>query len=165
MRHLKLVSSQSSAEPESSLKIAFASSDRKTVNQHFGAAQAFVIYELGAKGFHLVEVVEFSGDATLQDGQEDKLTAKIRLLDGCAAVYCNAVGASAIRQLLAANIQPLKVDSHEDIEALLKDLQSVWEDQPPVWLERSLRQLERPAAEERFAAMASEGWQEEEWQS
>jgi len=41
MRHLKLVSQQKPAEPHPHLKVAFASSDRKTVNQHFGAAQGF----------------------------------------------------------------------------------------------------------------------------
>ncbi|MDR9467078.1 NifB/NifX family molybdenum-iron cluster-binding protein [Marinospirillum sp.] len=165
MRHLKLVSQQKSAEPHPQLKVAFASSDRKTVNQHFGAAQAFVIYDISSKSFQLAEVVEFSGQATAQDGQEDKLESKIKLLEACSAVYCTAVGASAIRQLLAVNIQPLKVEEQVDIETQLKELLSLWSSKPPTWLQRSLRQLQKPAAEERFAEMASEGWVQEEWSS
>jgi len=75
------------------------------------------------------------------------------------------VGASAIRQLLAINVQPLKVDEQVDIEAQLIELQSLWDTHPPTWLQRSLRQLQKPAAEERFAEMASEGWAQEEWSS
>lgn len=165
MRHLKLVSSESPMTTRQALRLAFASSDRKTVNQHFGAAKAFAIYEIHARGFQLAEVVEFAGQSTAQDGQEDKLAAKIQLLDSCVAVYCNAVGASAIRQLLAVGIQPLKVEAHQEIETLLKELQEAWVLDPPIWLQRSLRQQQLPAAEQRFAAMARKGWGEEEWQS
>ena len=47
LRHLRLV--KPIEEAEMTVKIAFASSDRRAVNQHFGAAEAFAIYELGAK--------------------------------------------------------------------------------------------------------------------
>ena len=158
MRHLKLVSDQTSVENRAALKLAFASSDRKTVNQHFGAAQAFVVYEVRASDFQLAEVVEFSGQSTVRDGHEAKLEAKIRLLEGCSAVYCNAVGASAIRQLLAAGIQPLKVDEGSGVEEQVELLQQAWVVQPPVWLQRSLRQVQGADEDQRFAAMAREGW-------
>ena len=45
MRHLKLVHSTEKAAAMSA-KIAFASSDRRVVDQHFGAAEAFCIYQL-----------------------------------------------------------------------------------------------------------------------
>ena len=158
MRHLKLVSDQPSMENRAALKLAFASSDRKTVNQHFGAAQAFVVYEVSASDFQLAEVVEFSGQSTVRDGHEAKLDAKIRLLEGCSAVYCNAVGASAIRQLLAAGIQPLKVAEGSGIDEQVELLQQAWATQPPAWLQRSLRQVQRADEDQRFAAMAREGW-------
>jgi nitrogen fixation protein NifX len=93
-----------------SVKIAFASSDRRQVDQHFGAAESFAIYELSDDDARLVEVAEFTDSDTAMDGHEGKLAAKIDLLADCAAVYCNAVGASAIKQLLARDIQPLKVE-------------------------------------------------------
>ena len=43
MRHLRLVGTK---EKDMTVKIAFASSDRRAVNQHFGAAEAFAIYEV-----------------------------------------------------------------------------------------------------------------------
>lgn len=162
MRHLKLVNPPQAGQQEPALRIAFASSDRHTVNQHFGAAEAFVIYTLHASGFQLAEVVEFQDRDIQQDGHEGKLEAKIHLLDQCAAVYCNAVGASAIRQLLATGIQPLKVDEGENLELLLKSLAENWHHQPPVWLQRALRQQQRPAATARFADMATQDWNEED---
>ncbi len=155
MRHLKLVHS-TEAPPTMSVKIAFASSDRKQVDQHFGAAEAFAIYELSEDDARLVEALQFHDNDTAMDGHEGKLAAKIALLSGCAAVYCNAVGASAIKQLLAAGIQPMKVVEGTDIDQLLCGLNQSLTDTPPAWLEKNLK----PRDASRFDAIDQEGWQE-----
>ncbi|MDR3394046.1 MAG: NifB/NifX family molybdenum-iron cluster-binding protein [Parasulfuritortus sp.] len=155
MRHLKLVHSTEAA-PVMSVKIAFASSDRKQVDQHFGAAEAFVIYELGQDDARLVEAVEFHDSDTAMDGHEGKLAAKIELLAGCAAVYCNAVGASAIKQLLAAGIQPMKVPEGMAVDELLCGLNQSLSDNPPAWLAKNMKSKDAT----RFDEMADEGWSE-----
>lgn len=142
-------------------RIAFASSDRRLVDQHFGAAEAFAIYELALEDqriadARLVEVAQFHDTDTAMDGHEGKLAGKIALLQGCAAVYCNAVGASAIRQLLAAGIQPMKVDEGSAIDALLQRLDLSLREGAPAWLAKS----GRPRDGSRFDAMAAEGWSE-----
>lgn len=121
------------------VKIAFASNDRQSVNQHFGAAEAFAIHELDAQGARLMEVVEFSERDVVMDGHEGKLAAKIALLTDCAAVYCNAVGASAIQQLLARGIQPMRVDEGTPIISILAQLQHSLRTEPPLWLAKKLR--------------------------
>lgn len=156
MRHLKLVHT-TDAQPAMSVKIAFASTDRQQVDQHFGAAEAFVLYELSADDARLLEVVQFTDSDTVMDGHEGKLASKISLLAGCAAVYCNAVGASAVKQLLAAGIQPMKVEEGEPIDALLCGLNQSLTSNPPVWMAKHLKQAAPP---DRFAAMDEEGWEE-----
>lgn len=155
MRHLKLVHS-TEPEPAVSVKIAFASADRKTVDQHFGAAEAFVIYELSEDDAHLVEAVEFHESDTAMDGHEGKLAAKISLLADCAAVYCNAVGASAIKQLLAAGIQPMKVEEGVSLDELLCGLNQAMLTEPPVWVVKYLKVRDVS----RFEAMDEAGWSE-----
>ena len=81
MRHLRLVDTK---ENDMSVKIAFATSDRRAVNQHFGAAEAFAIYELEERETRMVAVAEFI--ETAMDGHEGKLAAKVDLLGDCAAV-------------------------------------------------------------------------------
>ena len=139
-----------------SVKIAFASSDRKAVDQHFGAAEAFVIYELSEDDARMVEAVQFHDTDTAMDGHEGKLAAKIALLNDCAAVYCNAVGGSAIKQLLAAGIQPMKVEEGAAIDELLCGLNHSLTNDPPPWLAKNLKV--RDAG--RFDAMDAEGWSE-----
>lgn len=150
MRHLRLV--KPIEEEEMKLKIAFASSDRRTVNQHFGAAEAFAIYELGESETRLVAVAEFI--ETAMDGHEGKLAAKVELLGDCAAVYCNAVGASAIQQLLAKSIQPMRVDEGTLIDELLIGLQKSLLSDTPVWLAKHIK---KQSGGKSFA-------EDEEWQ-
>ncbi len=140
-----------------SLRVAFASSDRVFVDQHFGAASAFAIHTVDADSSALVEVAEFI--ETAMDGHEGKLAAKIELLAGCAAVYCQAVGASAVQQLLAKGIQPIKVPDGTTIDALIGVLRQELRAGPTGWLAKALVRG-RPRDEDRFAAMDEEGWQE-----
>lgn len=151
MRHLRLV--ENTEELAMKVKIAFATSDRRAVNQHFGAAESFAIYEVGESEMRLIEVAEFI--ETAMDGHEGKLAAKVELLGDCAAVYCNAVGASAIQQLLAASIQPMRVDEGTLIDELLLGLQKNLVGDPPVWLAKHLK---KQAGGGDFAA--DEEWQE-----
>jgi nitrogen fixation protein NifX len=155
MRHLKLVHC-TDPEPAMSVRIAFASADRRTVDQHFGAAEAFVIYELSENDARIVEAVEFHDSDTAMDGHEGKLAAKIALLGDCAAVYCNAVGGSAIKQLLAAGIQPMKVPEGTQVDELLCGLNQAMLAEPPAWMARRMK----VADGSRFDAMDEEGWSE-----
>jgi len=139
-----------------SVKIAFASSDRRLVDQYFGAAESFALYELAEDDARLIEVVQFHDSDTAMDGHEGKLAGKIALLDGCAAVYCNAVGASAIKQLLGAGIQPMKVDEGAPIDALLCGLNQSLKTEPPVWMAKAMQSKDAG----RFDAMDAEGWAE-----
>jgi nitrogen fixation protein NifX len=140
-----------------SLRVAFASSDRRLVDQHFGAASAFAIYAIGPQSSTLVEVAQFID--TAMDGHEGKLAAKIDLLAGCGAVYCQAVGASAVQQLLAKGIQPIKVTEGTSIEVLIAVLQEELRAGPLGWLAKALARG-RPRDASRFAHMDEEGWQE-----
>lgn len=140
-----------------SLRVAFASSNRVVVDEHFGAASAFAIHSIDLESSVLIEVAQFID--TAMDGHEGKLAAKIDLLAGCGAVYCLAVGASAVQQLLAKGIQPIKVPDGTSIHALIEALQSELRSGPVGWLAKLLaREPGRDVG--RFDAMAAEGWKE-----
>jgi nitrogen fixation protein NifX len=142
---------------ETALKIAFATTDMETVNQHFGSAQSFAIYAVDMENAQLLEAAQF-GELS-QDGNEDKLSVKLDLLAGCAAVYCQAVGGSAINQLIAKNIQPVKVHEGGKIKDLIVDLQNEMKAGPSSWLAKAINQHKSPDPE-RFNQMEDEGWDE-----
>lgn len=138
------------------LKVAFASGDRVRVDQHFGAATGFTIYAVDAERARLAGVADFPEEG--MDGNEGKLLARIAALEGCAAVYCLAVGGSAVRQLLAQGIQPLRLDEPESIEHLLAQVRAAIRTRGVAWIDKAMRQ--EGADDARFDRMAAESWEE-----
>lgn len=142
------------------LKVAFATSDRKTVDQHFGASRSFAIYGVDMEQARLLSVTEFPElvfNDDNPDAYEDKLAAKLDLLQGCIAVYCRACGASAVRQLIAAGIQPVKVSEGMAIDDLIDALQQELRQGPSTWLAKAINRG-KAAGDYRFDSMEMEGW-------
>ncbi len=152
MRKLAVIGEQDSVL----LKVAFASADGETVDQHFGSAKSLTIYGIDPENSQLLAISEF-GDLK-QDGNEDKLSVKLGVLDGCIAVYCRACGASAVKQLLAREIQPVKVSEGTSIRDLVADLQQELREGPSAWLARALERNKPDPS--RFDDMELEGWEE-----
>ena len=138
------------------IKVAFATTDRLRVNQHFGAAEAFAIYEVTPDKATLVGIGEFAEEA--MDGNEDKLIAKVDFLEGCAAVYVMAIGASAIKKLMAKGIQPIRVNEIDGVDDLLGEISKAMSEGGVAWVDRAVATQARKTAD-RFASMEEEGWQ------
>lgn len=138
------------------IKVAFATTDRLRVNQHFGAAEAFAIYEVTPDKATLVGIGEFAEEA--MDGNEDKLIAKVDFLEGCAAVYVMAIGASAIKKLMAKGIQPIRVNEIDGVDDLLGEISKAMSEGGVAWVDRAVAAQAKKAAD-RFASMEEEGWQ------
>lgn len=157
-RHLRILNCGTESDAmDSAIRVAFASLDLKHVDQHFGAAESLATYAVTPRSTRLLEVVQFGRQA--MDGSEDKLVAKVQALDGCVAVYANAIGASAVSQLLANGVQPIKVEAGSPVARLLADLQDELRSGPNAWLARAIaRQTSDDVS--RFAAMEAEGWDE-----
>ena len=141
----------------SAIKVAFATTDMKHVDQHFGAAKSFAIYAVDQDEACFVEANEFG--VMDMDGNEDKLAAKIDALNSCVAVYSQAVGASAIGQLKAKGIQPVKVSPGADINELIEALQQELREGPSHWLAKAVAST-LAADPSRFDEMEAEGWEE-----
>lgn len=125
------------------MKIAFATQDLKTADAHFGWAPNIIIYELGPESWHHLDTVAFD-DQPEEDGNEDKLTARIAAIQDCALLYVTAIGGSAAARVVAKKVHPIKLPAPESIEALLDKLQAVLKGTPPPFLRKAmLRDQER----------------------
>lgn len=146
-RYLRAIS-----EEEWSVKVAFASSDCRYVDHHFGATPRLVVYGVKQDEVTLLRVVEFN----VQPGhQEDKLTCRMDALDDCMTVYCVAIGETVFRQLLQIGVRAVRVPEDTAIADLLLQTQRYWQDND----RRASRRQRDPA---RFQALLLEkSWQEE----
>lgn len=140
------------------LLVAFASEDGDMVDQHFGSASAFYLYEVSADNAVLLARQAFGTEK--KDGNEDKLKPKLAWLAGADVVYCGSVGGSATRQLVALGINPIQVKGGPDVEELIEALQRQLNGSPEFWLANILQQKQKTSAAARFEAMDEEGWEE-----
>ncbi len=145
------------ADPEV-LLVAFASQEGDIVDQHFGSAQAFFLYAITAEKAELIAHQGFGYEK--KDGNEDKLKPKLTWLVGADVVYCGSVGGSATRQLVSLGINPVQVTGGPDLEEIIEDLQKQLQGEPEGWLLNIIKRKQKNQQEDRFSAMADEGWDE-----
>ncbi|SNY92926.1 nitrogen fixation protein NifX [Cohaesibacter sp. ES.047] len=141
------------------LKVAFATTDQKHVDQHFGTCEFLSVYLVTRDEAHFHQTVGF--EEAQMDGTEDKLDVRLKALEDCAAVYCRAVGASAIAQLKQIRVQPVKVADGTPIKAQLALLQDELRGDPSFWILRALNAVNDARNDPaRFDDMEMEGWSE-----
>jgi nitrogen fixation protein NifX len=158
LRRLKVVrSTEQECDMEIAIKLAFATTDSKYVNQHFGSAKGFAIYEVTPDSVEQLEATQFG--VLAQDGNEDKLDEKLEILSGCTAVYCQAAGPSAVKRLMSIGVQPVKVSEGCEIEKLIADVQKEMRDGATGWLAKAIAK-QTPQSSERFDSMEADGWEE-----
>ncbi|WP_461481253.1 NifB/NifX family molybdenum-iron cluster-binding protein [Porticoccus sp.] len=144
--------------PADALLVAFASGDGDMVDQHFGSASAFYLYEVSTDNAVLLARQAFGTEK--KDCNEDKLKPRLAWLAGADIVYCGSVGGSATRQLVALGINPIQVKGGPDVEELIEGLQRQLNGSPEFWLANILKQKQKTSAAARFDAMDEEGWEE-----
>ncbi len=147
-------------EGQFKLKIAFTTLDRQHVDQHFGTAKCVLIYGVNEHHWSLLEAIEYP---VISDKTHDKLPARIADLGGCAAVYCNACGVSAIRQLLGDNINPVKVSEGVNIHLMLAEIQEELRGSPTGWLNRALKMAEKKKHDQSSDRNRLNKLMDEEW--
>lgn len=142
MRRLRLIKGRASETDDvkkgsASMKVAFATQDLVHVDAHFGWTKNIAIYDISPEGSRFIEAVQFSDDVA-EDGNEDKLVARIDAIKDCAILYVAAIGGSGAARVVAQNVHPMKVAQPEPIADLLEKLCNVLKGTPPPWLRKAL---------------------------
>lgn len=99
--------------------MAVASKGGNVINQHFGHATEFLVYEASPNGVRFVgtrRTDQYCVGSDHCDEGEDKLAIAISALDGCSAVLCARIGITPWEALEAAGIKPDSDHAMEPIE-------------------------------------------------
>jgi nitrogen fixation protein NifB len=96
--------------------IAVATKGHGRVNEHFGHAQEFQIYELSTQGSKFVGHRRVDLYCQGGYGEEDTLPTVIRAINDCVAVFVAKIGGCPKDSLKAAGIDPVDKYAHEFIE-------------------------------------------------
>lgn len=124
------------------MKVAFASSDNHHIDQHFGWAEKFSIWDVRMDQASFSGLVEVNADG---DDAEDKIRFRVSALTDCSIVYVTQIGGPAAAKLVANKIHPIKSKGEETIPQVVEKLQQVLQNNPPPWLRKAMLKAERPA--------------------
>lgn len=118
----RLGTARASANSENAYRpvlMAVATSGQGVINQHFGHATEFLVYEASSKGVRFIshrKVDQYCiGNDTCGE-KESALSGSIRSLEGCEVVLCAKIGFEPWGQLEEAGIQPNGEHAMEPIE-------------------------------------------------
>lgn len=96
-------------------KVAVATSDGFTVNEHFGHAKFFRVYELGENGHTFLEVRDAVAACQHQLGHDTTRFDKIiELLSDCDALLVQKIGEGAAAYLISRNVRVFEVSGAID---------------------------------------------------
>lgn len=105
------------------VRIAVASRGSQFVDEHFGHATRFLVYEVSADSVRYVE--QRSTDVYCRGNEacgetQSALTRSLRALEGCIAVLCSKIGYEPWRALEGAGITPSGEHAWEPIEEAVR---------------------------------------------
>ncbi len=115
------------------MRVAFATKDMKNINEHFGWAKQFAIYDINKDGFELSEIVKTQED---KEGEIEKIMSKVNALEGVSILYCEAIGPTAAAKVIHNKIHPIKISEPKSIEDAAKELVVMLNGNPPPWIKR-----------------------------
>jgi nitrogen fixation protein NifX len=102
------------------LRVAVASSDGKFINQHFGHAEQFLIFDIDDEGnYEYLELRKNEPTCSGGDHTAGSTNNAVGVLDGVKVVLVAQIGPGASQNLLLNGIQSFSVPSYID-EALEK---------------------------------------------
>ena len=129
------------------MKVAFATTNGVLVDEHFGRAGTFAVYDLNGGGYRFVEMRKFADgrDTAVEDTKgtgrthDDLVEKKVNKLADCKIIYLTEIGGPSASRLIKKGIMPIKVKEIVSIEESLEKLLETINASPPPWLKKALR--------------------------
>lgn len=120
------------------MKVAFASTDKVHIDEHFGRAEEFYVWSVGPEEAEFSGVIQVKAEDDMDGHSDDKIEARGEALAECALVYVGEIGGPAAARLVAKKIHPLKSKTKEPIAEVVAKLQEVLKGTPPPWLRKAM---------------------------
>ena len=125
------------------MKVGFATNDNILINDHFGWAKNFAIYEINQNGFEFLENRYFEEEVE----ELNKIDKKIEGLNDLKIIFVESIGGTAAARVVKSGIHPIKSKPDDRIEAVMENLKAVLSNNPPPWLKKIILKEREKTAE------------------
>lgn len=129
------------------MKVAFATRTGVAIDEHFGRAGAFSVWDVTPAGGTLVELrqvadsdmdVDVVTTRGLGSVHDDAITAKIAKLADCRIVCFTEIGGPSAAKLVQRGIMPIKAAEGDAIAATVESLAETMRTRPAPWMRKAL---------------------------
>lgn len=117
------------------MKIAFASTDGKMIDQKFGEADNFQIWEIGPD-----QATRCGGRTAITSSpiKDERNTARASAVADCLIVCSLDISTVALAKIIARKAFHLKTGAEMPITAVVEKLQGVLRGNPPPWMKKAM---------------------------
>jgi len=115
------------------MKIAFASTDGKTINRRFEETNGFNVWEIGT------DHAQYCGDRsaiTSSRIQDEGNIARAGVVADCSIVCSVDIGTRALARIVAQHAYHLKTGAEMPITEIIEKVQGVMQGNPPPWMKK-----------------------------
>ncbi len=128
------------------MKVAFATTDGETINEHFGRAGMFAVYDISRQGYQFIELRKFADgiDSSVTDTRDQgalhdsAVERKVESLSDCKLIYLTEIGGPSAARLVKKGIMPMKMKEPITIESALSQLSDMIRNSPPPWIRKAM---------------------------
>ncbi len=121
-----------------SIRVACASNGGEALDGHFGSCQRFLIYQVAASGFRLIDARDI--DDSSEQVRDDKNAFRAELIKDCQVLYVASIGGPAAAKVVKRDIHPIKFPSGGNAREQIAALSAVLADKAPPWLAKVMGQ-------------------------
>jgi nitrogen fixation protein NifX len=114
------------------MKVGFATTDNILINDHFGWAKNFAVYEINRDGFKFIENRHFEEELE----EQDRIDKKIEGLKDLKIIFVESIGGTAAARVVKSGIHPIKSKPDDKIGDAMENLKEVLTKNPPPWLKK-----------------------------
>ncbi len=119
-------------ELPNSIRVACASNGGELLDGHFGSCQRFLVYQVAANTFKLIDCRDI--DPTAGELQDDKNSYRASLIADCQVLYVASIGGPAAAKVVKRDIHPIKRPQMGNAREHIAELSRTLANKAPPWL-------------------------------
>lgn len=119
-----------------SIRVACASNKHEMLDGHFGSCQRFLIYQVNAEEFRLIDI----RSVDQEDAAEDKNGYRASLIADCQILFVVSIGGPAAAKVVRTGAHPIKKPEAGAARDEIAELQKVIGEDAPPWLAKVMGQ-------------------------
>jgi nitrogen fixation protein NifX len=119
-------------ELPNSIRVACASNGGELLDGHFGSCQRFLVYQVAAGAFKLIDCRDI--DPSAGELQDDKNSYRASLIADCQILYVASIGGPAAAKVIKREIHPIKRPEMGNAREHIAELSRTLAEKTPPWL-------------------------------